>query len=215
MTNVIISNAIDPIATFVFAHGAGADMNHEFMTQVSQLLVKHHISVFGFNFPYMIKRQLTGKRYPPDRMPKLLTAYQQILTNIDNVMSSNVPLFIGGKSMGGRVAATLSAQINNNLPQLSGLICLGYPFHPQNKPDTLRLEPLQKCLLPTLIVQGERDALGDRQAIAGYDLPKNCQINFLEDGDHSFKPRVKSGFSQQQHINTAVQHIVKFIHVNK
>ena len=215
MTATIILTAENARATFVFAHGAGADMNHEFMTQISQLLYAQNITTIRFNFPYMEKRLLDGKRYPPDRMPKLLIAYQQILTNIDQLITSNVPVFIGGKSMGGRVAATLAAQINNHLLKLSGIICLGYPFHPQNKPDKLRLEPLQKCLLPILIVQGERDALGDRQAIAGYELPKNCQINFLDDGDHSFKPRVKSGFSQQQHINSAVQYIVKFIHVNK
>lgn len=210
---LLIDNAKNSKATFVFAHGAGANMEHEFMHNVTQLIVAQQISVVRFNFPYMIKRQLDGKRYPPDRMPKLLVAYQELLTSLDSKIEQ--PLFIGGKSMGGRVAATLLSDDEKFKNKINGLICLGYPFHPQKKPEKLRLAPLLQGSLPTLILQGSRDALGDQQEISHYGLPKHCTCKFLEDGDHGFKPRVKSGVTLQQNMNNAVQYIIDFVDMFK
>jgi len=227
MNKFLISPAQNAIATFVFAHGAGADMHHEFMTQVAQLLVAKNVNVVCFNFTYMIKRQLDGKRYPPDRMPKLLLSYQEVLNaiakqEISIEIDPDLPLFIGGKSMGGRVAATLlhSIEFKDVTAKVLGLVCLGYPFHPQKQPEKLRLEPLHfknSALIgkPTLIIQGERDSLGNKEEVLSYQLPKHCQSVFLEDGDHSFKPRVKSGFTQAQHIKSAIKQLVKFIHEHK
>jgi len=219
MNNLLITKADNAVANFVFAHGAGADMHHEFMNQVTQLLVAEHINVIRFNFTYMVKREHDGKRYPPDRMPKLLLAYQEVLNQFSqaerlNGIDVSLPLFIGGKSMGGRVAATLlqDSEFKDVSENISGLVCLGYPFHPQKKPDKLRLEPLIKGKIKTLIIQGERDTLGNKEEVLNYQLPSHCQCIFLDDGDHGFKPRVKSGFTQIQHINSAVQQIVAFIH---
>ena len=88
---------------------------------------------------------------------------------------------------------------------------MGYPFHPTKKPDKLRLEPLQNTQKPVLILQGDRDTLGSQVEIEQYDISPLCQTVFLPDGDHSLKPRVKSGYTHQQHIETAVSAIVKFI----
>ncbi len=208
----VYNSAEQAKALFVFAHGAGADMNHEFMSQIASLLNDNDISVIRFNFPYMIKRSEDGKRRPPDRMPKLLDSYLSLLSCLD----TDLPLFIGGKSMGGRVAATLMNETVSGkaIEQLKGGICLGYPFHPQKKPEKLRLEPLQENQKKLLIVQGERDALGSKEEIIDYQLSSLCQLLFLADGDHSLKPRVKSGFTHQQHINTCVQAIVSFINEN-
>jgi len=196
-----------PKALFIFAHGAGADMHHEFMETITQLLANNHISVLRFNFPFMVKRAEDGRRYPPDRMPKLCTAYLSIV----DIVNRDLPIFIGGKSMGGRVAATIS---ENVLPDVKGVICLGYPFHPQKKPEKLRLQPLQQTKLPILVVQGERDALGNQEEINDYELSDLCDVIFLPDGDHNLKPRIKSGFTHQQHINTALELIIKFIDEN-
>jgi len=216
MENINISrieNTVDsPIAQIVFAHGAGADMHHEFMEQVSFLLNRVNVNVLRFNFPYMDKRIALGKRYPPDRMPKLIDCYKRVLNDLTmgEENKPRLPLFIGGKSMGSRVAATIAAD-DDIAEIIQGVFCLGYPFHPAKKPEKLRLEPLQNTQKPVLVVQGERDTLGTKAEIAEYKLSPLCQLTFLPDGDHSLKPRVKSGYTHQQHIETAVNAIIKLI----
>jgi len=213
----LINNVDNAKAQVILAHGAGADMHHEFMENITQGLNQANINVLRFNFPYMDKRSQLGKRYPPDRMPKLLDCYQAIIEEYINasvtVNNKLLPLFIGGKSMGSRVAATL-AGYESNRDKIMGVFCLGYPFHPTKKPEKLRLEPLQETLKPILIVQGERDTLGTATEISNYDYSELCQCVFLADGDHSLKPRVKSGFTYQQHIDSAIQDIVNFISTN-
>ena len=208
MEQPITTHCNSPVARFVFAHGAGAGLDHDFMVQVTALLNKVNIEVVRFNFPYMIKRHQDGKRRPPDRMPKLVEAYQTQLSELDN----NLPTFIGGKSMGGRVATIVAEQSDLII---KGVIALGYPFHPQKKPEKLRLEPIENISHPLLIVQGERDALGNKQEVLSYDCVKQHQVEFLEDGDHDFKPRVKSGFTHQQHLSTCADIMEKFIYEHK
>jgi len=157
-----------------------------------------------FNFPYMEKRKEDGKRRPPDRMPKLLECYRETIFNLD----LRVPIFIGGKSMGSRVAATIA---NEFVDKVSGVVCLGYPFHPQKKPENLRLEPLQETNARILIIQGERDALGNKEEIQSYELSSMCEIKYLPDGDHDFKPRVKSGITHQINIEKAAELVYEFI----
>lgn len=216
MENTIIgkieNKVANPIAQVVFAHGAGADMHHEFMEHVSALLNKADINVLRFNFPYMDKRIALGKRYPPDRMPKLIDCYRRVIDHLPVIDSKEtmLPLFIGGKSMGSRVAATI-AEDDDVALLIKGVFCLGYPFHPTKKPEELRLEPLQNTKKPVLILQGERDSLGSQAEIVQYEVSPLCRCLFLKDGDHSLKPRVKSGYTHQQHIETAVDAIVKFI----
>lgn len=194
----------DAIALVIFAHGAGADKSSDFMNEISELLNKDKINVLRFNFEYMDKRLVDGKRYPPQRMPKLLTCFESVLANVDY----SLPIFLAGKSMGGRVAATMA---ENLLEKVKGVMCLGYPFHPQKQPEKLRLEPLQKTILPILILQGDRDALGNKSEIDTYQLPELCQVHFFPDGDHNLKPRVKSGFTHNQHLTSAANAMNKFI----
>jgi len=110
--------------------------------------------------------------------------------------------------MGGRVAATLA---KNEQTNVKGVVCLGYPFHPTKKPEKLRLEPLQETKKPILILQGDRDSLGNKMEIENYQLSSLCRVKYFEDGDHDLKPRVKSGFTQQLHIEQAVNAISRFI----
>lgn len=209
-------------AQVVFAHGAGAGMLHEFMNELTALLNSLSINVVRFNFPYMDKRALLGKKYPPDRMPKLLACYQEVIAHVvSQSLGNELPLFIGGKSMGSRAAASLVADPEvlaaNFSNKILGVFCLGYPFHPAKKPEKLRLEPLFSATKAILIVQGERDTLGNKDEINAYQLPEHCQCVFLEDGDHSLKPRVKSGFTYTAHMQRAANEISIFIdsHSNK
>ncbi len=200
MNNVIIDGEDNP-ATFVFAHGAGAGMDHEFMQSVAKGLAFKGIRVIRFNFPYMIKRAEDGKRRPPDRAPKLLEAYQEIIEQCDADR-----LVIGGKSMGGRMASHLS-----ELDKVAAMACLGFPFHPPGKPEKYKGDHLAELAKPCFILQGERDTFGKREEFADFNLSDSIRVEFIPDGDHSFKPRKSSGYTEQQNIALTAEKLSSFI----
>lgn len=195
-------NGVDGNAQFFFAHGAGAPMDSPFMDAIAMAIAAHGVEVFRFEFPYMYERRLSGKKRPPNSQGVLLDAWRQILQGYRN----NKPCFIGGKSMGGRMASLIADESNVN-----GLICLGYPFHPPGKPEKLRTEHLRELSTPTLILQGSRDTMGNAQEVQTYELSPCIHFEWLEDGDHSFKPRKKSGFSEHQHWASAAEAAFAFM----
>ncbi len=93
---------------------------------------------------------------------------------------------------------------------VKGLVCLGYPFHPAGRPQTLRVSHLKELSTPTLILQGDRDSLGSREEIAGYALSSAIRIVFLPDGDHSFKPRKSSGRTYEENMAVAAREMAAF-----
>ena len=198
----LINNADKAVAQFYFAHGAGAGQDSEFMQQVAERLAALGIRVHRFNFPYMQVAEQTGKKRPPDRNDKLQVFFQDLLSQADK----DLPLFIGGKSMGGRIAT----QILDSSPAL-GAVVFGYPFHPPGKPDKLRTEHLQNLSKPLLVLQGERDTFGRQDEVEQYALSEQVQCKFLPDGDHSLKPRKASGMTQDEHIASAAHQAANFI----
>ena len=180
--------------TFAFAHGAGAPMDTPFMTAFAEALGARGWRVVRFEFPYMAKRRLHGKRRPPDRAPRLLACWQAVIAALGPER-----LVIGGKSMGGRMASLVAEAAG-----VRGLACLGYPFHPAGKPERLRTEHLAALTVPTLILQGTRDSLGNRAEVEGYGLPPAIRLHWAEDGDHDLKPRKASGRSAEQNWQNAV-----------
>ena len=191
-----------PIAEFIFAHGAGANKNSDFMQAMSAALVELNIQVVRFDFPYMLKASETGKRHPPNKMSILQDDFAAMIDQRD----TSLPLFIGGKSMGGRVATML-----DDYSQVKGVVCFGYPFHPVGKPEKQRISHLFDLDVPLLILQGERDTFGNKSEIDTYQLPHSIQLDYLEAADHSFKPLKSSSFSTQQHIHTAAKSTLTFI----
>lgn len=198
---------------YVLAHGAGADMNSEFITHVAEKLAEKGVRVVRFNFPYMIKRAEDGKRRPPDRAPKLLAAYQEVIEQL------NCPVVIGGKSMGGRMSSMLLAdnalrEASERLP-IIGSACLGFPFHAPGKDPKDRLDHLKALTEPLLIIQGTRDTMGYQEEVEGYRgsgrINPSITLSWLEDGNHDLKPRKASGFSHQQHIENAIQQVAGFV----
>ena len=117
-----------------------------------------------------------------------------------------LPLLLGGKSLGGRIASLIA-----DPSQAAGLVCLGYPFHPAGKPDRLRIEHLKTLSTPTLIVQGERDSLGSRAEVEQYELSEAVQLCWLPDGDHSFKPRKTSGHTEVENWRLGVEAVAQFL----
>lgn len=196
----------EPRATLVLAHGAGAPMDSEFMDAVSQQLCLGGCEVIRFEFPYMQERRHKGRRRPPDRVPVLLDCWRACLAQVRADLPSERKLLIGGKSLGGRMASLIADEA-----KVDGLICLGYPFHPTNKPEKLRTGHLEYLQTQTLIVQGTRDPLGNVEDVLSYSLSASIAIHWLADGDHDFKPRIKSGYLHRHHIATAVNSVLHFI----
>ncbi len=195
----------------VLAHGAGAGLKNDFMQRMQTLLAAQGINTWLFNFGYMQKAYAQDKKIPPSRLPALINEYHAVIDVIkqQHMQDAAKPpqIWLGGKSMGGRVACHVAAERCD----INGLAVLGYPFHPIGKPDTLRLDILQALTLPMVICQGERDAFGNRAEVQGYELQANIDVNFLADGDHSLQPRKASGLSQDAHLAAAAEHIARFI----
>ena len=187
--------------TLALAHGAGAPMDHPFMETMAAGIGGAGFRVVRFEFPYMTKRREDGRKRPPDREPALRAAWEEIVAELGPDQ-----LVIGGKSMGGRLASMVADQLG-----VRGLVCLGYPFHAPGKPERVRADHLKAIATPTLIVQGERDPFGTRQDIAGYALGPKVKVEFLTDGEHSFKPRKKSGRLEADNLAEAVAKVVAFM----
>ncbi|WP_342607386.1 alpha/beta fold hydrolase [Vibrio tritonius] len=201
MSELVMCNGGEHQPLFIFAHGAGAGMEHAFMEQVALGLAEKGIRVLRFNFPYMVRRGLAGKKSPPDRAPKLLEAYSEVIEQ-----HAKGPVVIGGKSMGGRMASLLWEH-----PQVAGVACLGYPFHPPGKPERYKGEHLASMAKPCLILQGERDTFGKREEFTDFKLSEQVSCSFIPDGDHSFKPRKSSGYTESDNIQLAVDKLSAFI----
>ncbi|WP_028864384.1 alpha/beta fold hydrolase [Psychromonas aquimarina] len=205
--NLIYNGPLDgPL--FVFAHGAGAPADSDFMEIIAEGLAEQGIRVVRFNFPYMQQRVDNGTRRPPERAPKLTAQFVELLEQFDQ------PMVIGGKSMGGRMATLAASQLVSgcrNAENIKGITCLGFPFHPSGKPEKLRTEHFPLIKQDILIIQGERDTMGSKEEVNSYGLPADIEWLWLADGSHDLKPRIKSGFSHQQHLHKAVEAAAEFI----
>ncbi len=186
----------------VLAHGAGAPMDSPFMDNLAGLLAEQGVGVVRFEFPYMQERRENGKKRPPNKQDVLLDSWREVIEELGNPET----LYIGGKSMGGRMASLIADE-----QAVAGLVCLGYPFHPQGKPEKLRTEHLADLQTPTLIVQGTRDKLGSQEEVETYSLSSAIDVLWMEDGDHDLKPRVKFGFTHEQHLKRTAEKIAEFV----
>lgn len=184
--------------TITLAHGAGAPMDSAAMTGAATALTEAGFRVARFEFGYMASRRTAGTRKPPPRADKLTGEYLAAV----EALGATGPLVIGNKSMGGRVASILADELHA-AGRIAGLLCLGYPFHPPEKPQPLRTAHLMSLKSLTLICQGTRDPFGTQDEVVGYDLSAAIELLWLEDGDHDLKPRnTVSGFSAADHLKT-------------
>jgi predicted alpha/beta-hydrolase family hydrolase len=161
-------------------------MRSEFMELIANRLVAAGIEAWRFEFPYMA----AGRR-SPDRNPVLEETWRSM---IDHVRSAtDLPVFVGGKSIGGRIASQVVAAGAD----VSGLIFLGYPLHPPGKPERLRAEHLAAIKAPMLFIEGTRDPFCPletlQKVLQGVDSPTELVV--ISDGDHSYKLRASSGRS--------------------
>lgn len=173
----------------LLTHGAGAGQDSPFLLALRRALARAGVQTLAVEFDYLRRMREAGRRRPPPKVEGLVEELAAWCDSMSQV--SPTPLWLGGKSMGGRVASLLAAR--DGAP---GLVLCGYPFHPPRKPDSLRLDHWPRLACPTLVVQGTRDPFGTRDEVAGYALPGCAELHWLEDGDHDWKPRRASGRDQ-------------------
>ncbi|MEO8875263.1 MAG: alpha/beta family hydrolase [Polyangiaceae bacterium] len=194
-----------PHGRFVLAHGAGADQNHRFMVLFGEGLAARGVETTTFNFVYT-----ENKKRAPDKPPLLEATYRAVVESV------GAPVFIGGKSMGGRIASQIAASGTNVL----GLIFLGYPLHPPGKPEQLRVAHWPKITAPILFVQGEKDAFGSPDEILAQTktLRAKFQMYPVAGGDHSLgvgkKALAAAGLTQEKIYTNAMDAIAAFIFKN-
>ena len=175
----LIYPASDASAALILAHGAGAGQKSPWMVKAAQALAERGISCATFDFPY-----ITAGRKTPDRAPILEDHWRKVLADARPELG-DLPVFIGGKSMGGRIASQVAAQ---GVPGIAGLLFLGYPLHPPGKPQERRDAHLPAIKERMLFVQGSKDAFGTSEEIRAL-LPKlqRATLHEIAGGDHSFK----------------------------
>ena len=197
-TRLLVDGDDAASATFIFAHGAGGAMDTPFMDAFTAGLVAAGVRVVRFEFPYMAGRRSGGRR-PVDRPPILHATYMEVaLHEQTRAAKKRAHLFLGGRSMGGRIASLIADEVEPD-----GLVCLAYPFWPPGKPnDDARLVPLRAMKTPALIIQGTRDEFGGKPAVQGQIFTP--RVHFLEDGDHDFDARRSSGRTTEMNVNEAV-----------
>jgi hypothetical protein len=177
-------------------------MDTPFMSTVARELGERGIRVVRFEFPYMAARRTGGKRGAPDREPVLLKTWREVAAQL----GGGPRLFIGGKSMGGRMATLVADEL-----QVRGTVVFGYPFHPPGQPNKLRTAHLETLATPMLVLQGERDPFGTRDDVSGYRLSPQIRVEWIPDGDHSLKPRAKSGTTERQNLLHAIDAAAEFM----
>lgn len=196
-------------ARLILAHGAGAGITSSFLEAMVDLLAERGIALTLFEFGYMAARREGGKKRPPPRAETLVAEYRDMVRAVRSKNRRQM-LFIGGKSMGGRVASLLADELYER-KEIRGLVCLGYPFHPPGNPEQFRTEHLKQLRCPALIVQGERDPFGRRAEIEKMQLSNQISFAWMSDGDHDFGPRGNSGFTRKGNLTGAADAVAAFI----
>jgi uncharacterized protein len=179
-------------ALYVMAHGAGADMRHRFLQSMADELAAVGVATLRFNFPYTEQG-----RSGPDQQP-VLEAYVRSVINEAQTLAPDLPLFAGGKSMGGRM--TSNAAAHEAIPGLRGITFLGFPLHAPNRPGRDRAAHLFEVTVPMLFLQGTRDDLANLPLMKEVtaELGERATMHIVEGGNHSFDVPKKLGLTDEQ-----------------
>ena len=198
--------ATKPFAALVLGHGAGADQHHPFMVGMAKRLAARGVETITYNFVYTEK-----KRGMPDRTDVLEGCVRAVIREARARESpAPKPLFVGGKSMGGRMASQVAAKSSEGI---AGLVFLGYPLHPPKEPAKLRSAHLPSVTVPMLFVQGERDTFGTPSELAPIlaTLTKGTRIHVVAQGDHSFTVPKRAGVPQEKVLDDVADVIAEWM----
>jgi len=194
-------------ATLILGHGAGAGQQSAFIVDFARALAALGLDVVTFNFLYIEQR-----RRIPDRGPALEACYAAVVAAVrERIASARNHLFIGGKSMGGRIATQIAA--TDHVAPIAGLILLGYPLHPPGRPDRPRDKHLAAIRRPMLIVQGSRDTFGMPSELTPIldTLSPRPLMYVVSGGDHSFKIARRNPLEQSAVYDDIQRTIVEWI----
>lgn len=194
----------------ILAHGAGASIESPFFASMMELLAARSIATTAFEFAYMAARRTGGVKRPPPKAETLTAEYRDVVRSLARNRKKKMKPIIGGKSLGGRVASLIADELYAE-EQISGLVCLGYPFHPPHMPEKLRTAHLETLKCPALIIQGERDPFGNRDEVEALPLSKSIKLVWMSDGDHDFGPRGRSGFTRKGNLAEAADAVAAFV----
>jgi uncharacterized protein len=188
----------DARALLILAHGAGAGMRHRFMEDVAAKLAERGVATLRYQFPYMEKRT---KR--PDT-EGVLTETVRAAVATAKKQAVDLPLFAGGKSMGGRMTSLAAAKAA--LDGVRGLIYFGFPLHAGGKPGAERGQHLVEMAVPMLFLQGSRDMLADLKLLKPLcKKVKNAELFIIEGGDHSFHMLKSAKRSDEEVLDEVVE----------
>lgn len=205
--SIEVDASVNANAILIMAHGAGAGMHHPFMVSISQEMAEYGITSVRFNFPYMEQ----GRKSPGS--PKANIETWKLVVEYITKTHPNLPLFISGKSYGGRMASHLIAE--ESIQVVKGLIYFGFPLHAPGRDSKDRAAHLEKVTIPQLFLQGTKDKLANiemmNEVVA--DL-KTAEMKILDDGDHSFNVPKRSGKTKEDVRKYLVQSTVTFINNN-
>jgi predicted alpha/beta-hydrolase family hydrolase len=181
-----------PVATLVLGHGAGKGEDSRDLVALADALPRHGISVFRIEQPWHV----AGKKVAasPDRLDEATVACV-------NAIRVRTPIVLGGRSAGARVACRLASRLG-----AVGCVALAFPLHPPGKPDKTRLPELLGAGLPTLVVQGERDAFGRPD-----DFPAGVDMTAIPDADHGFAVPKRADLSQEETLAVIVEAVVEWV----
>src|SRR5213595_4088679 len=187
---------------YVLAHGAGAGMRHPFLESLAQRLADRSVATLRYQFPYMERR---ASRPDP---PAVAAATVRAAVEEAARVAPGLPLVAGGKSFGGRMTST--AQAEQPLPGVRGLVFLGFPLHPPGRPDDKRAEHLAQVRIPMLFLQGTRDEFADLELLRPVvkRLGDRATLHSVDGGDHSFHVLKRSGRTDADVTSELVQAIV-------
>jgi uncharacterized protein len=208
--SLLDSGPPDAPARLLLAHGAGAPMDSAFLETFVAMLTARAVATTRFEFQYMAARRVSPKKKPPPKAETLVQEYASAVELVAGRLPLGQRLYIGGKSMGGRVASLIAGELHaRNV--IAGLVCLGYPFHPPKMPEKLRTSHLAGMKCPTLIIQGERDPFGTRDEVEALGLPVSIHMHWSPDGDHDLGPRGASGFTRRGNLEAAADAVAGFV----
>lgn len=188
----------------VLGHGAGAGMTHPFLQAFADRLAERGAATLRYQFPYMEAATKSKKRRRPDFAPVLeATVRSAVAAALEH--AGDLPVFAGGKSMGGRM--TSRAEAKAPLAGVRGLVLLGFPLHPAGKPGVERAEHLADVKRPMLFLQGDRDRLAELGLLEPVleQLDSRPHLHVVAGGDHSFQVLKRSGRTAEDVLDELVE----------